>query len=77
MFRWLEGGQGAVNFACLPFGYGSRSCIGRSLAETQIIIFLIKVFSSFQVEWLGGDLDCETKLINKPDAELLFEFKNI
>ena len=57
MFRWLEGGQGAVNFSCLPFGYGSRSCIGRSLAETQIIIFLIRVFSSFQVFRDHADMD--------------------
>ena len=76
VLRWLEGPQ-QLNFSCLPFGYGNRSCIGRSLAETSMMIFLIRVFSTFQVDWLGEDLDCETLLINKPDAPLMFQFKNL
>ena len=73
--RWLQGGT--VNFSCLPFGYGKRACIGKSLAEASMTMFLIRVFSTFQVDWLGGDLDCQTLLINKPDRPLLFEFRNI
>ena len=73
--RWLQGGT--VNFSCLPFGYGKRGCIGKSLAEAAMTMFLIRFFSTFQVDWLGGNLDCETLLINKPDKPLLFEFTNI
>ena len=73
--RWLRGDS--VNFSNLPFGYGKRACIGKSLAEASMTMFLIRVFSTFQVDWLGEDLDCQTFLINKPDKPLLFEFKNI
>ena len=75
--RWLQGQEGPVNFSCLPFGYGKRGCIGKSLAEASMTMFLIRFFSAFEVDWLGGDLDCETLLINKPDKPLLFEFRNI
>ena len=53
--RWLRGDS--VNFSNLPFGYGKRACIGKSLAEASMTMFLIRVFSTFQVDWLGGDLE--------------------
>lgn len=51
--RWLrstgtDGAGGATTraaspFIMLPFGYGSRMCIGRRFAEQEIYLALIKV----------------------------------
>ena len=47
--RWLRKEDniqqlnGALNSACIPFAMGSRSCIGRKIAETQMYITLTKV----------------------------------
>ena len=76
-FRWLDGSTDQTNFAFLPFGYGQRVCIGKSIAETSLVMFLIRVFSQFRISWIGGDLDYKTVLINKPDAPLLFHFDPI
>ena len=65
------------NFAYLPFGHGNRVCIGKSIAETSLIMFLIRFFSQFHIKWTGGDLDYTTVPINKPDAPLLFTFEPI
>ena len=46
--RWIrdkDTGKHQVtdNFACLPFGLGVRSCIGRRVAEVQMQFFLSRV----------------------------------
>lgn len=47
--RWLrdESGRNKVqnSFACLPFGLGPRSCIGRRVAEIQMQFLLSRVRS--------------------------------
>lgn len=43
--RWLN--QDEYNdyqeYSCLPFGYGVRSCLGRNMAETQMMLLTAKV----------------------------------
>ena len=48
--RWLRGeSQEQVHpFASLPFGFGSRSCIGKRFAEQEVSLALIKVISKLQ-----------------------------
>lgn len=46
--RWIrdkETGKHQVtdNYACLPFGLGVRSCIGRRVAEVQMQFFISRV----------------------------------
>ena len=47
--RWMRSSTGAAparpppNFAMLPFGHGSRMCIGRRFAEQEIYLAMIKV----------------------------------
>ena len=54
-----------------------RICIGKTMAETSIIMFIIRIFSQFQVSWNGGELDSVSVPIQKPDVPLLFDFKPI
>ena len=38
------------------------------------MMFTIRLFSQFRVDWAGGDLDYLTVPINKPDRPLMFTF---
>ncbi|NXC26669.1 CP11B protein, partial [Campylorhamphus procurvoides] len=39
--RWL--GKDDTNFKALAFGFGARQCIGRRLAEAEMMLFLMHV----------------------------------
>ncbi|BFZ13466.1 hypothetical protein BsWGS_16504 [Bradybaena similaris] len=49
--RWLKGDQEANvhPFSLIPFGFGTRSCVGRRIAETQIYLAAIQVLQRY---WL-------------------------
>ncbi|XP_076335674.1 cytochrome P450 315a1, mitochondrial-like [Tachypleus tridentatus] len=50
--RWLRNRdtRDVINtFACLPFGFGTRSCIGRRVAEMQMQFLLAKVIQNFHL----------------------------
>ena len=72
--RWLSDslGNDVHKYLVLPFGSGPRGCIGKSIAETTLLMFIIRFFSQFTISWEGDTLDCKTLLINKPDSDLLF-----
>lgn len=39
--RWMR--RDDTNFKALAFGFGSRQCIGRRIAETEMMLFLMHV----------------------------------
>jgi cholestanetriol 26-monooxygenase len=44
--RWLKNDENYENmhpYAFLPFGFGTRMCIGRRLVEQEIYVYLAKV----------------------------------
>jgi len=49
--RWLNRDEYAHNdyqeYSYLPFGYGIRSCLGRNMAETQMMLLTAKVKINF------------------------------
>lgn len=47
--RWLvpNAGEGVEAFACIPFGYGKKSCLAKEMAEMQIGLLLCKVRGKF------------------------------
>ncbi|KAF8785926.1 putative cytochrome P450 49a1 like protein [Argiope bruennichi] len=66
--RWLKGDEDKPKpWSFLPFGFGCRSCMGRRLAELQII-------RNFQVEYHLDDIGTKTMLVNSPDKPLRFNF---
>ena len=44
--RWMRGEnlEQSHPFASLPFGFGSRSCIGKRFAEQEVSLAIIKVY---------------------------------
>ncbi|KAK3986871.1 cytochrome P450 [Cladorrhinum sp. PSN332] len=68
--RFLDGGWDRLPPNCWkPFGSGVRSCIGRFLAEQEIIICMAMVFQRFVVEMADPEykLKIKSTLTIKPD----------
>ena len=75
LFRWLDGSVPLNSYASLPFGKGQRGCIGKTIAEISMMMFIIRFFSQFHISWVGGDMDYVTTPINKPSVPLLFNIE--
>uniref|UniRef100_A0A4X2LJM6 steroid 11beta-monooxygenase n=1 Tax=Vombatus ursinus TaxID=29139 RepID=A0A4X2LJM6_VOMUR len=79
--RWLAaasdpGNNQISNFRFLFFGYGIRQCIGRRLAETEMLLFLHHVLKNFQVETLCKDnLKLIYRFVLHPKSFPLFTFR--
>lgn len=58
--RWLRSNseselsyKKAHPFCSMPFGFGSRSCIGRRFAELELEVAVMNFVRSFRVSWEG------------------------
>ncbi|XP_076632594.1 cytochrome P450 302a1, mitochondrial [Colletes latitarsis] len=80
--RWLrensENKAKSVHpYVLLPFGHGPRSCIARRFAEQNMQVLLLRISRQLKFTWHGGQLGILSLLINKPDAPLKLEFRDI
>nr|AGT57844.1 cytochrome P450 315a1 [Leptinotarsa decemlineata] len=79
--RWLRNNHEmnmALQQASLPFGIGSRSCIGRKIAEHQLHGTLAKIVDKFQVEMCNREeVHDILQMIIKPSQNMRFKFNRI
>ncbi|XP_068674581.1 cytochrome P450 10-like [Montipora foliosa] len=61
------------SFSSLPFGFGTRMCIGRRVAELEMRLFLSQVCQNFWVESLNEVQPIITSLV-VPDKEVELRF---
>ncbi|XP_063586001.1 probable cytochrome P450 49a1 [Penaeus indicus] len=61
-------------YASLPFGAGTRMCIGRRIAEQEMYTFLARVMQRFTVDYKYKDMDVLTRLVFMPSEPLKFSF---
>ncbi|XP_058877315.1 cytochrome P450 11B, mitochondrial-like isoform X2 [Acipenser ruthenus] len=76
--RWLDSGSGSGSgsgFRSLAFGFGSRQCVGRRIAETEMQLFLMHILKNFKLE-VKSKTDLRTKytLILQPESPLPITF---
>lgn len=64
-------------FCYLPFGFGSRMCIGRRLAELEIQVLLARLIREFRVDWHYEDLKISSVIVNIPVGDLKFQFTEL
>lgn len=61
-------------FAFLPFGHGKRTCIGKTLAQMEMICLIAEIIRNFKVEYHYEDIEVLTKFVMEPDKPLRFTF---
>ena len=70
LLRGVSADNGAV-FASLPFGFGIRGCIGRKVAEHQMVYFLGRLLQKFKFHSDNTDaVNLHMKLIGMPDKPI-------
>uniref|UniRef100_A0A182K8E3 Cytochrome P450 n=1 Tax=Anopheles christyi TaxID=43041 RepID=A0A182K8E3_9DIPT len=78
--RWLNDRDAKISsakevnpFIFLPFGFGSRSCIGKRLAMMEMEVILARWIRQFEFRWNYEDYKIRTTVINFPGCPLRFE----
>ena len=79
--RWERSQDGKLkgvsnSFASLPFGFGSRSCIGKKMAEQQMEYFLEQFFKRFTLTTTTNQeqqVEMAMKLIGMPNKKIVFK----
>ncbi|XP_075148688.1 cytochrome P450 CYP12A2-like [Haematobia irritans] len=65
-------------FIYLPFGFGSRSCIGRRIVEMELELGIARLIRNFHVEFnYPTDNAFKSLLINVPNIPLKFKFTDV
>jgi len=76
--RWLRGHKERQNFdsfSNLPFGHGSRSCIGQRFAKLELYTLMVKMVQNYRMEYVGsGDVKAMTKFVSGPDRPVKVKF---
>ncbi|KAJ2951652.1 hypothetical protein O0L34_g13810 [Tuta absoluta] len=73
--RWLSLDAKYYNgFASIPFGFGSRKCLGQNVAETMLSILTYKLIQKFKLEYHYGDIQPTSTFIVKPNKPLKIRF---
>jgi len=69
--RWIrsEERKKVNSYAYIPFALGSRSCIGKKVAEAQMAFFISKMVRKFKIEMANKDesIDIKLRMITTPE----------
>ncbi|XP_026746058.1 cytochrome P450 CYP12A2-like [Trichoplusia ni] len=64
-------------FVYMPFGFGTRSCIGRRIAELEVDTFVARLIENFKVEWVGSAPTVSQTSLNYVKGPFNFIFKDV
>lgn len=51
-------------FSYLPFGFGTRLCAGKRVAEMELEVFLSRLLRHYKIEWHHPDLKLKATMVN-------------
>lgn len=79
--RWLKDNtdpkcphaKDAHPFTYLPFGFGSRMCIGRRFTELEMEVLTARLVREFRLEWHHEELKYKSITLNIPDGPIKFK----
>ncbi|XP_007537052.1 cholesterol side-chain cleavage enzyme, mitochondrial [Erinaceus europaeus] len=74
--RWQQADRGQLNFRSLSFGWGLRQCLGRRLAEQEILLCLVHILENFRVEIERlEDVQTKFQLLLVPEKPIHLTFR--
>lgn len=61
--RWIDSEErkNIHPFALLPFGFGSRMCLGKNFSENEIYLATAKLIKTYRIELVPGHEQLELK----------------
>lgn len=68
-YRQLPRDQRPSSFATLPFGFGTRSCLGQRLSELQIKVFVARLIQKFNFQ-MSEHIPTKTTLIHNLNGNI-------
>ncbi|KAK8785060.1 hypothetical protein V5799_008580 [Amblyomma americanum] len=78
--RWLRVDQATLHhdgYASQPFSFGPRVCLGRRMAQLQILLLVAKILLKYEVQCDKEDIDFHGRLINVPKHPVNMRFKKL
>ncbi|KAG7197296.1 hypothetical protein KM043_018417 [Ampulex compressa] len=75
--RWLPNQsheEGCQEYSYLPFGHGVRSCLGKNMAEFQMMLLTAKIIREYRIEYDYADIGSKFLMVNVPNKPLRFRF---
>lgn len=74
--RWIKSDDNDMNlhkFASLPYGHGSRMCLGRRFSDLEMQILMAKLVRNYKLEYNHKSLDYAVTFMYAPDGPLKFK----
>lgn len=79
--RWLRDNndhqcplaKNAHPFTFTPFGFGSRMCVGKRIADLEMEVLIANVIRNFKLEWSYPDIKINYTFVNIPNSEMKFK----
>ena len=75
--RWLEQKEQINPFSSLPFGFGSRSCYGRRIAELELYLLLVHVLRRFNLSTDQREIKVVQKTALRPNEPVKIKFEKL
>ncbi|KAJ7340057.1 hypothetical protein OS493_002780 [Desmophyllum pertusum] len=79
--RWLRRKdvtltEAAEAFSSIPFGFGTRMCLGRRIAELELHLLLARIVQQFEISYSPDAEDVEPLMrsVTIPDRALRVQF---
>ncbi|XP_037050618.1 probable cytochrome P450 12b2, mitochondrial [Bradysia coprophila] len=64
-------------FIFIPFGFGSRACIGRRFAEMEIGVLTMRLLREYKIEWNNEPMKYANGLILTPASKLKYKITEL
>lgn len=80
--RWLCDKKNAAlevksAFASIPFGFGTRMCIGRRIAELEMYVLLTRLVQEFHIKYpIGEEVEPFMRGVTVPDRAMRVKFED-
>lgn len=69
--------KGTHPFVYLPFGFGTRTCIGRRFAELETAIFITRFVREFDISWHHENLTIKSTLVDTLEGKMKFRLTEL